>query len=185
MLLAPYHYDKEENTYYCRHINDKNLELYDILIDYDKYVKLLHETTSYKCTMCVYCVSTIPTDIDGIILKKKNSTSYNVTCSTTYICRISGQGCITSDARYLLLGKYFNVTVSIVCILNRWKTKTCKDCGEKNPNDIFKTICDSCILMKSNELHYCASHLDYNTDVTNIIIDQLQEIKNYFIGLKN
>jgi hypothetical protein len=100
---------------------------------------------------------------------------------TCYICTTS---VMHYGLRYLLFGKFMFIKLCRWCLQKKWDEKTCEDCGEKKPNDLFKTICDHCLSIKSNELHYCASYLDYNIDITKVIINQLDEIKNYLI-IKN
>jgi hypothetical protein len=179
MLLSSYYVDK--TTHYCRHLNQKNLELCDILIDSDRYINNIDCDKPYHV-----CVNCIPIHYSYITNKVADNV-YDIRGKKGFIGRL----CICKDLagngrlRHLIFGKYVNTNLCRDCLFRKWNQKTCEDCGEKNPNDIFKTICDTCILMKSKELHLCTYHLDYNTDITCIIIEQLQDIKNYFIGLKN
>jgi hypothetical protein len=219
MLLSPYRFDG--NTYYCKHLNEKNLELFDILTDSKKYIsKVIYGRGS--CHVCANCVPSRDLfEIDDVANNVYSIGTKQILNEHCIRCH-----CVENNHywRHLLLGKFVSSKYCGRCLLATWMRKTCEDCGEiysdepetdfsstveiysdesksvfnqisesdsdepgsdfNQTNEIFRTICDSCLLMKSKELHYCTYYLDYNTDITNIIIDQLQEIKNYSV-IKN
>jgi hypothetical protein len=205
MLLAPYYVDGD--AYYCQHHNKKNL--HDILINPDEYIAPMSCGAYIRVILCDQCsVIALQTDKTFII----NNVLY-AHYDELDICKMCNNPFDYSNIRFFLLGKYYNIKICDYCFLNKWKNKTCEDCdktnsndifkticnycfltkwknnscencGEKKPIDLFKTICDLCSLAKQKELHLCSHYLDYNTDVTKIILDQLQEIKNYSV-IKN
>jgi hypothetical protein len=188
MLLAPYHYDN--NTFYCRHINDKKLELHDIRVDSHKYFKYANDYHPRKYIICDICYiglhPTIPTKKHEL-----NSNLYVISEECIQYkcvgarCKMIAGTISNIYKQYLTLGNHYFMTWCQECIKIEWENKSCDDCDKKKSNDLFKTVCQSCLSIKSNELHLCTYHLDYNADIINIIINQLDEIKNYFVGLKN
>jgi hypothetical protein len=180
-MLRPYYAD--DGIFYCKHLNEKNLELNNILTAAVKYI------TSIRIYVQEYytCVECIPSS-NFLTVKRISENKYKICELTVLPVSICTQceGCIdyASVKRYILFGKYMSLKYCKKCFIYKWKTRACEDCSEKNSNDLFKTICNTCLSKKSNELNYCVFYLDYNMDITNIIINKLQEIKNYLV-IKN
>jgi hypothetical protein len=181
MLLSSFYVDK--NTYYCRQINDKNLELINIQTHYEEYKNKAAYFFDIKYYVCADC---IPMN-DLFKINKITNNIYKINKNmfpSGFFCIICHLKASWHCLRHLLFGKFAHKQYCADCLYTKWNTRTCENCGYENVHDLFKTICDSCISMKTNELHLCTYYLDYNADITHMIIKQLEEIKNYAI-IKN